>query len=99
MEVQILEELQKIRANTLLGVKTAFTMDDAALFTGLSKAYLYQLVSTRRIPHYKSEGGKMTYFVKDDLTKWLLSRRVKTTDEIDQEAASICLKGKRRIRK
>ena len=94
MEDQILKELERIKDITLLGVKTALTMEDAALFTGLSKKYLYILVSSKQIPHYKSGGGKMTYFDKSELTQWLLSRRIKTTDEIDQEATSICLYGR-----
>jgi hypothetical protein len=30
---------------------------------------------------------KLTYFDKDELNSWLLQRRVRTSDEIDVEAA------------
>jgi excisionase family DNA binding protein len=42
-------------------------MNDAALLTGLSKGTLYKMVHFGRIPYYKSQGGKMTYFDRADL--------------------------------
>jgi len=78
-----LNEFQELKNLTLLGAKTALTMDDASLFTGLSKSHLYKLVSARKIPCFKSKGGKLTYFDKDELTSWMLSTRVKTADELD----------------
>jgi len=42
-------------------------MNDAALLMGLSKETLYKMVHYRRIPFYKSKGGKMTYFDRTDL--------------------------------
>jgi len=91
MEQTILNELQKIKNLTLLGAKQALTMTDAALLTGLSKSYLYKLVCRKAIPYYKSDGGKLTYFDKQELTAWQLQHRVKTTAEIESEAASYLL--------
>ena len=90
MEVQeIKKELAEIKQLTLLGVKKALTMKDAALFTGLSMSHLYKNVCYKKIPHYKNN-GKLTYFDKDELTAWMLQHRVKTNDEISEQAATYC---------
>jgi len=95
MENIILAELQELKNLTLLGAKQALTMTDAALLTGLSKSHLYKLVCYRRIPHFKSNGGKLTYFDKDELNSWMLQRRIKTSSELETEAATYVVTGKR----
>jgi len=95
MEDKILNELQELKNLTLLGVKQALTMNDAALLTGLSKSHLYKLVMNKKVPYYKSDGGKLTYFDKQELTAWQLQHRIKTTAEIETEAANFCLFGKK----
>ena len=47
MENQILERLGAIERNSLLAAKSVLTLEEASLYTGLSKAYLYRL---RRYP-------------------------------------------------
>jgi excisionase family DNA binding protein len=94
MEEKVLNELQEIKQLTLLGAKRALTMTDASLLTGLSKSHLYKLVCRKAIPYYKSDGGKLTYFDKDELNAWMLQHRVKTTDELETEAANYLVTGK-----
>ena len=96
MEQMILNELQEIKQLTILSAKQALTMSDAVLFTGLSKSHLYKLVCYKRIPHYKSNGGKLIYFDKSELTAWQLQHRVKTTEELETEAASYITANKRK---
>jgi excisionase family DNA binding protein len=91
MEKEFLNELQELKNLTLLGVKKVLTMTDASLLTGLSKSHLYKLVCFKKIPHYKSQGGKLTYFDKSELEAWQLQHRVKTDDEVEQEAATYCV--------
>lgn len=88
---QFFEKLNRIEQLTLLAAKEALTMDDAAAYTGLSKSYLYRLVSMKQIPYYKSVGGKQTYFKKEELNEWLLHHRVATTEELEQAAAAYVL--------
>ena len=88
MEDKVLTELQELKKLTLLGAKEALTMEDAALITGLSKSHLYKCVGKKLIPYWKSQGGKFTYFNKDELTAWMLQRRIKTNDEVESEAAT-----------
>jgi excisionase family DNA binding protein len=70
-------------------------MTDASLLTGLSKSHLYKLVCYKKIPHYKSDGGKLTFFDKSDLEAWQLQHRVKTADELKAEAENYCVTGKK----
>jgi excisionase family DNA binding protein len=95
MEEKIFRELQELKNLTLLGAKKALTMTDASLLTGLSKSHLYKLVCYKKIPHYKSDGGKLTYFDKSELEAWQLQHRVKTADEVKTEATNYCLTGKK----
>ncbi|GAP73209.1 hypothetical protein SAMD00024442_69_10 [Candidatus Symbiothrix dinenymphae] len=87
MENKILDVLQAIKNIALLAAKDVLNMDEAVLYTGLKEGYIYKLVSAKKIPYYKSVGGKLNYFKKQDLTDWLLSCRYKTTDEIESDAA------------
>ncbi|QWF71203.1 helix-turn-helix domain-containing protein [Methylomonas paludis] len=71
----------------VLSNKNALNIDEAAAFTGLAVSYLYKLTSTQEIPHYKPR-GKMLYFDRAELERWLLQRRIKSIDEINKEAAN-----------
>ena len=73
-----------------------FNFNDACTFLNYSKSYLYKLTHSRQIIHYKPN-GKMLYFKKSDLEAWLLRNRVKTTDEIEQEAIDYTMKKKTTI--
>ena len=94
IENSILEQLQELKNLTVLSAKQALTMSDTALLTGLSKSHLYKLVCAKKIPYYKSQGGKLTYFDKDEVNGWMLQHRVKTSDELETEAATYCVTGK-----
>ena len=94
--LEIKNELQELKNLTLLGVKQALTMNDASLFTGLSKSHIYKLVCTKKIPYYKSDGGKLTYFDKDEVTKWMLQNRVSTSSEIEAQAINYVVTGKKK---
>lgn len=47
------------------------TMQEAAMFTGLSKNTLYKLIQADKIKHYRPN-GKLVYFRRDELEQWLL---------------------------
>ncbi len=75
-------------------VKDIFTVGEAAEFLGSTKSYLYKLTHFREIPHYKS--GKRLYFKRDDLIIWMTRLRIKTHDEIEQEAITYLTSRKRK---
>ena len=94
--LEIKSELQELKKLTVLSAKQALTMSEAALLTGLSKSRLYKMCCEKKIPYYKSQGGKLTYFDKSELNSWMLRNRVRTNDEIEEQAANIVVAGKRK---
>jgi excisionase family DNA binding protein len=58
--------------------KSILTIKTASQFTGLSASKLYNLTSSKKIPHLK-KGGKVL-FNRDDLTKWLMESKVEAHD-------------------
>lgn len=80
-----------ITANIISTIKEVLTSDEAATYLGVSKSCLYKWTMTRAIPHYKSPSGKMCYFNRKEIEAWMQSVRVKTDDELEQEAQRDCL--------
>jgi excisionase family DNA binding protein len=76
--------------------KEIYNFSEACTFLDYSKSYLYKLTHTRMIPHFKPNGKKI-YFKRTDLEAWLLRNRVKTADEIEQEAIDYTMKKKTTI--
>lgn len=89
------EDLKKvadlITANIIGTQKEVLTSDEAARYLGISKSYLYKLTMRQQIPHYKPM-GKMCYFNREELERWLQSNRIATGDEISQQAQTYCMK-------
>lgn len=71
----------------LAGQKDTLTLEETALYSGISKSYLYKLTSAGSIPHYKPE-GKTIYFDRAELDAWLKRNRVRTAQEIEQDATN-----------
>lgn len=82
-----------VTENTIFCTKEVLTSDEAAKYMGVSKSYLYKLTMRQQIPHYKPM-GKMCYFNRLELERWLQSNRVSTETEINQKAQAFCM-GKR----
>lgn len=90
METNIIQEqlarIEELLTQTLIQ-KTVLNIGEVAILTGYSKKYLYKLTSKNKIPHYKPH-GKIIYFNRDELEKWMLRNRQATNDELEQEAIS-----------
>lgn len=88
---EFLAQLQDIRNATLLQNKEIYATllqnkeisntEEACLFLGIKKNSLYDLVKKRKIKFYKSKGGKLTYFKRKDLEKWMTAICILTKDE------------------
>ncbi len=72
--------------NQLYITKKVLSFEEASKFLNLSKSYLYQLTSKALIPHYKPQ-GKMLYFEREELEKWLMKNPVKSRQELKDEAS------------
>lgn len=55
-------------------------IDAACEFVGIKKSYCYKLTSQNKIPH--SKRGKILYFDREKLEKWMLENEVPTLEEI-----------------
>ena len=76
---------QEIAANLSINTKDILSCDEAARYCCISLSHLYKLTCARKIAHSKPQ-GKLVYFRRADLDEWLLSNRVSTMDELDQQA-------------
>lgn len=92
----IKKEIEELKKLTLLGAKNALTMDDVAALTGLSKSHIYKMVCAKKIPYYKSGGGKINYFKKQDVENWCFAHRVATNEEAEQQAIKHCVTNKKK---
>lgn len=90
--ITTIEYLARIE-KSLLGIKDVLTLDEACLYTGISKSYMYRLTSQNDIPFSKSR--KMIYFCRKTLDKWLLDRPQKTRQQIETEAISYITRNKK----
>ena len=92
MDNNVIEKrLEKIE-NLLAGQKNVFTFEECCQYTGISKTYMYKLTCTGRIPHFKPH-GKIIYFSKAEIDKWLMKNPVRTKEQIEQEAATYLITG------
>ena len=71
------------KANIILSTKKVVNVKELATLTGLSVGYIYNLVSGRKIPHYKSDGGKLTFFKVQEIEEWLCAEKVTTIKDLE----------------
>ena len=71
---------------------------DACVYLGCSSSYLYKLTHRKSIPYYKPN-GKMIYFKKLDLEQYLLRNRIKSIEEIENEASQYVVNGRKGVKK
>ena len=99
----ILERLDRIeKALEKLNAITPVTIDDSLMDINEIAAYLkmavpsiYGLTHRNSIPHFKI--GKKLYFRKDEINKWIFSKRIKTRNDIEEEAMEYIRKNPRRF--
>lgn len=84
---ELRQELDQIKAYSLLAAKTVLTLNDVALLTGLSKSHLYKMTCQKQIPYYRPN-GKQIYFDRKEVEDWMRQNRVSTTEEAEQQAAA-----------
>lgn len=91
-DFQVLADL--ITANIISTTKAVLTVDEAARYMGVSKSSLYKLMMRKLIP-YSRPNGKVCYFDRLELEKWLMSNRISTENELNDRAEAYCRKGGR----
>jgi excisionase family DNA binding protein len=82
----LFEKLEGIELK-LLNQKQVLNSDEAAALLSISKSHLFKLTSANILPYSKPH-GKLCYFLKSDLEKWLMSKRTAGRAEMEAEAAN-----------
>lgn len=87
LEKQVADLQQKLESmeNLLFAGKEVLSLEEAAIFMNVTKSNLYHMTHEQIIPFYKP-GGKMCYFEKSELLKWMRRNRVASMEEIEKEA-------------
>ena len=62
-----------------------FTTKHAANYLGISELCLRKMCMKREVPYFKSKGGKLHYFLQDDLEKWALAYRVGSKEDLEEQ--------------
>jgi len=96
---ELLERLREIEEKLYL-CRDMLTVDEAALYLGVSKSQIYNMTSNREITHYKPK-GKIIYFDRKDLDEVLRRNPILSRNMVEQSAitAVMDMGGKARGRK
>ena len=86
MELELAQRLDRIE-RLLATQKKVLNFDEVCDYTGISKSYLYKLTSQNRIP-FSKPNGKVIFFDKEELDKWLLLNKQKTIMQIEEDASN-----------
>lgn len=77
--------------------KAVLTTEEVAKYLGITKSAIYKMTMAKKIPHYRSQGGKLLYFKREEIEQWATSCKVLTDEELEAKAKSLMSKkgGKR----
>lgn len=94
------DELAKMIASQVanrvaINTKDVLTSDEAAVYLGVSKSFLYKLTMRKEIPHYKPN-GKLCFFERLELNRWAEQGRCTTTTELQDKVMEYTQDGTRR---
>lgn len=87
----MVESMQTKEETTNVIKREYLTFNEACVYLGITKGALYNMTSRKQIPHYKPN-GKSVYFKESELKNWIEKKRVKTSEEIESEAANLIVK-------
>jgi len=88
----VLNRLKQQIEEQAINKKEVLNFNEAALYMGVSKSFLYKKTSTNSITHYCPE-GKLIFFKRSDLDAWLLRNRRAKTEEIEAMALAAAING------
>lgn len=86
LKVESQEHRIEVLENILHEAKDVLTLEEAALFLGISKSSLYKMTHKNVLPFYRPN-GKLIYFEKVELLKWMRQGRTMSEAETQEAAA------------
>ncbi len=84
---------ETMASRTAICTKEVLNMEEAALYTGLKKSYLYKLTSANMVP-FSKPAGKNCFFRRKELEDWMMSNPMATVAECNTAAKVYCMKHK-----
>lgn len=85
LKVESHEHRIGIIENLLRDAKQVLTLEEAALFMGISKSSLYKMTHKHELPFFRPN-GKIIYFEKSELLNWM--RQNRSMSEAETKAAA-----------
>ena len=85
LKVESQDHRIEVLENILKDAKQVLTLEEAALFMGISKSSLYKMTHKHELPFFRPY-GKLIYFEKAELLKWMRQNRVMTEAETKEAA-------------
>jgi excisionase family DNA binding protein len=76
-------------------INQIMNISEVAAYIKAAKTTVYGMTHRNTIPHYKS--GKRLYFKKEEIDEWIFSKRIKTRDDIENEAMEYLRKNPRKF--
>ena len=86
LKIESQENRIKVLEHILFEAKDVLTLEEASLFMGISKSSLYKMTHKHELPFFRPN-GKLIYFEKSELLKWIRQNRCMSEDEIKATAA------------
>ena len=86
LKVESQEHRIETLENILNNSKEVLTLEEAALFMGISKSSLYKMTHKHDVPFYRPN-GKLIYFEKAELLNWMRQNRCMSVAETKDAAA------------
>ena len=86
LKVESFEHRIEVLENTLSAAKEVLTLEEAALFMGISKSSPYKMTHRHELPFFRPY-GKLIYFEKAELLKWMRQNRSMSEAETKEAAA------------
>lgn len=85
LKIESFEHRIEVLENTLSAAKEVLTLEEAALFMGISKSSLYKMTHKHELPFFRPN-GKIIYFEKSELLNWM--RQNRSMSEAETKAAT-----------
>jgi len=86
LKVESHEHRIEVLENILNDAKEVLTLEEAALFMGISKSSIYKMTHKHELPFYRPN-GKLIYLEKSELLKWMRQNRNMSEAETKEAAA------------
>ena len=86
LKVESFEHRIEVLENILNVAKEVLNLEEASLFLDISKSSLYKMTHKHELPFYRPN-GKLIYFEKAELLKWMRQNRNMSEAETKEAAA------------